>query len=202
LQPDGKIVISGSFNQVDGQPVFDIARLNPDGTADTSFNTGSGLNFPAQGILFQPDGKIVISGDFTSVNGTAMNRFARLNSDGSLDTTFAPVMVGSFMRTLLWQPNGKIIAGGSFSASATGGNRTNLARFNGDLFVTWADGDTADKTINLPIVDDLLDEPDEALGLSLTVAGGASSGPIPNATLTILDNDAPPAFTSVIRSTR
>lgn len=41
-------------------------------------------------IALQSDGKSVIVGDFTSVNGASRNHVARLNTDGSLDTSFAP----------------------------------------------------------------------------------------------------------------
>jgi hypothetical protein len=55
--------------------------------------------------------------------------------------------------------------------------------------LTWADGDTADKTCTVPIVDDVNDEPNETVGLALTNFNGANPGTVTAATLTITDND-------------
>lgn len=64
---------------------------------------------------------------------------------------------------------------------------------NSPIAVSWADGDTAPKTITIPIVDDSLIEPDETVNLSLsTPTGGATLGTQNTATLTILDNDSVP----------
>src|SRR5581483_12146120 len=65
-----------------------LARLNPDGTVDQTFNVGSGVNGPVYAMRIQADGKVLFGGDFTSVNGTPFNHIARVNSDGSLDLTF------------------------------------------------------------------------------------------------------------------
>jgi uncharacterized delta-60 repeat protein len=198
LQPDGKILIGGGFNPFGGQALYGIARLNTDGSVDTSFDAGTGFGVSA--IALQPDGKVIISGSFDSINGTTRPRLARLNSDGSLDLSFAGsagIVSGTRIESLVVQDGGKIVAVGFFSFTSSPVAYRAIARFNGDLFVTWADGDTANKTINLPIVDDVIDEADETLNLTLTpVTGGATNGAITSATLTILDNEAPPAFTS------
>src|SRR6185369_14420460 len=86
LQADGKTVIGGVFTSVNGTTRNGIARLNSDGTLDTSFlAAGSGTNSSVLAIAVQSDGKIVIGGFFTSVNGTTRNGAARLNVDGTLD---------------------------------------------------------------------------------------------------------------------
>jgi uncharacterized delta-60 repeat protein len=64
LQPDGKIVVSGGFNQVGGQNAFGVARLNSDGGPDMTFNTGTGPDTGVAAIVLQPDGKIVVAGTF------------------------------------------------------------------------------------------------------------------------------------------
>lgn len=66
-----------------------------DGTNDLSFNPGrfdlgDGPDAIVRVIVIQPDGKIVIGGSFRSYSGTQMNGIARLNEDGSLDTSFNP----------------------------------------------------------------------------------------------------------------
>jgi uncharacterized delta-60 repeat protein len=132
LQPDGKILISGLFGSYNGTARTNIARLNADGTLDTTFDPGTGSNNTTFAIKLQPDGKILIGGNFTSYNGTARNRIARLNSDGSLDTTFAPgTGANQTVHTIAVQPDGKVVIGGNFtSVNAT--TRGRIARLNAD----------------------------------------------------------------------
>lgn len=198
LQPDGKLLVGGGFDHFGSQSVYAIARINTDGSLDNSFNTGSGPSSGVSTIALQPDGKMVIGGTFDTINGVSRPKIARLNSDGTVDPTYAGIgsVSGSEVDALLLQDSGKLVASGFFSFNTSPVNYFVLARFNGDLFATWPDGDTANKTINLPIVDDLLDEPDETVSLSLTPFGGATGGAITNATLTIVDNDVAPTITS------
>lgn len=95
IQDDGKIIIIGDFKSYNGVARNKIARLNIDGTLDTSFNPGTGANGPLLSVAIQKDKKILVGGDypFTSFNGTSVNRLVRLNTDGSLDPTFNPVMI-------------------------------------------------------------------------------------------------------------
>ncbi|MCB1079335.1 MAG: delta-60 repeat domain-containing protein, partial [Verrucomicrobiae bacterium] len=87
-------------------------------------------------IAVQPDGKILIAGGFTSVQGVARNRIARLNADGSLDATFDPKPNNS-IQCLAVQSDGKILVGGSFIAFQPNGAlgitfRNRFARLNPD----------------------------------------------------------------------
>jgi hypothetical protein len=50
---------------------------------------GSGADGIVEAVLLQSDGKIVIGGRFSNFNGSSCNRLARLNADGSLDTSFS-----------------------------------------------------------------------------------------------------------------
>ena len=130
LQPDGKLLIGGAFSV----PNSGIARMNPDGTVDIAFGVGGGVNeLPVFAVALQPDGKILIGGDFTQVDGVAANRVARLNADGTVDTTFNVVVTpgppptttpgtgaagagdSSAVRVIVVQPDGKIVVGGSFT---------------------------------------------------------------------------------------
>ena len=116
LQSDGKILIGGIFNTYGGISRNSIARLNLDGTLDLSFNPGTGTNFLVTSISLQPNGQIIIAGNFSSYNGTSKNGIARLNSDGSLDLGFsAGTGPNSTINTLSLQSDGKIIAGGFFT---------------------------------------------------------------------------------------
>src|SRR5262249_1632536 len=71
-----------------GTPRINVARLTTNGVVDPTFNPGIGTDGPIRAVALQPDGKILIGGDFNSYNGTNVNFLARLNVDGSLDTSF------------------------------------------------------------------------------------------------------------------
>jgi uncharacterized delta-60 repeat protein len=135
VQSDGKILLGGLFTTV-GSPAVTtnrFARLNSDGTLDTGFSpnvTGLNVNPDVYAVALQTDGKIIIGGNFTSVGGTARNRVARLNSDGSLDASFNP-NVDDDVFAVAVQSDGKIVIGGNFT-SVGGTARTRVARLNSD----------------------------------------------------------------------
>lgn len=132
IQSDGKIIIGGGFTSFNGTTVNRIVRLNSDGTIDTSFNIGSGVNSSIHTISIQSDDKIVIGGDFTNFNGTSVNRLARINTDGSLDTGFMiGTGVNNSLRTSKIQSDGKILIGGLFT-TFNSIDRKYLARLNTD----------------------------------------------------------------------
>ena len=117
VQPDGRIVIGGAFTAVNNSSSRDhLARLFADGSLDTTFfNTGSGVSSTVWCLAVQTDGRIVIGGDFTSVNGTARNRVARLNANGTVDASFVPTnTITSSVLAVAAQSDNKVIIGGSF----------------------------------------------------------------------------------------
>jgi uncharacterized delta-60 repeat protein len=89
VQPDGKILVAGEFTVIGGVSRSRIARLFADGTVDPSFDPGVGPNNLIHSFAVQPNGQIVIVGEFSSVSGAARNRYARLNTNGTHDATFA-----------------------------------------------------------------------------------------------------------------
>lgn len=131
LQNDGRVVIGGGFTSVNGTNRNFVARLNFDGSLDTLFGTGEGPNGLVRTMALQSDGKILIAGDFDTVAGVISRRIARLNLDGSLDTTFVPggTITNGAVFSVAVQVNGQILAGGLFTAT-NGVLRTNLIRFN------------------------------------------------------------------------
>jgi uncharacterized delta-60 repeat protein len=132
VQPDGKILIGGFFSTYNGTGRNHIARLNSDGSPDTSFNPGVGANNYVQAIALQADGKILIGGAFTTYNAVGRNRVARLNTDGSLDTSFDPgAGANGSVNVIAVQPDGKILIGGFFS-TYNGTGRNHIARLNSD----------------------------------------------------------------------
>jgi uncharacterized delta-60 repeat protein len=138
MQPDGKVLIGGNFSTVNGVSRNRVARLNSDGTLDSSFDPGTGVTGSEFGFVYvysiatRPDGKILIGGEFTHVNGTVRNGIARLHSDGSLDDTFDPgTGPNRAIRSIALQPNGKVLIGGAFIAVDNVG-RWRVARLHGN----------------------------------------------------------------------
>lgn len=133
IQNDGKIIVSGFFDEYNGTPINSIARLNIDGTLDPTFNSGLGLGAAVINALsVQSNGKIIIGGAFSTYNGISRKNIARLNADGTLDTTFNPgTGASSTINTIKIQSNGKIIIGGNFT-TYNGIQRKYIARLNTD----------------------------------------------------------------------
>ncbi|MFM9006925.1 MAG: delta-60 repeat domain-containing protein, partial [Flavobacteriales bacterium] len=150
LQPDGKIIIGGQFTSYNGTARNRIARLNADGSLDATFNPGTGANNSVWPTALQPDGKIIIVGNFTNYNGTARQSIARLNANGTLDTAFNPGS-GAFsdVSCLTLQADGKIIIGGSF-ITYNDIARNNIARANADgsADATFIQGTSANNSIS------------------------------------------------------
>lgn len=133
LQEDGKVLILGRFTSYNGINRYRIARLNSDGSLDSSFNPGTGPDADIRSIVQQPDGKLLIGGYFSNYNGISRNCIARLNADGSLDNSFNPGtgIDNGFIYTISLQPDGKIIIGGGFN-NYNGVFRKNIARLDSD----------------------------------------------------------------------
>ncbi len=132
----GKIIVAGAFTSVGGVTRNRIARLNTDGTVDSSFNVdlAGGLAPEVYALIVLPDDRIVIGGAFTTVGGVTRNRIARLSANGALDTTYDPNASAAVL-SLAVQRDGKIILGGSFTSLQPAGDssattRRYLARLN------------------------------------------------------------------------
>lgn len=119
---DGKLLIAGRFfNTTGGREIFGIARLNANGSIDNTFNPGgvgtdTGLNIGVSGMELLPDGKIMITGSFSTYNGVSRPKIARLNSDGTLDTAYnySGPLTNMFFGSMKIFPNGRILVSGSF----------------------------------------------------------------------------------------
>lgn len=140
VQPDGKIIIGGYFQSVDGLVRPGLARLNADGSVDPSFNPGI-VNGMVYCLALQPDGKILVGGEFDAINGQTRRGFARLLSDGSVESLASfPVGTGvsGMVYSLMVQPDGRILLGGFFS-TVNGQPRKGIARLNADGTVEGLD---------------------------------------------------------------
>jgi uncharacterized delta-60 repeat protein len=124
VQTDGKILIGGDFTGVNEASRNRIARLNQDGSLDTTFNPGAGADNTVNDIAVQPDGKILLGGSFYGVNSVSRIGVARLNQDGSADSSFTspfppPIPVSGMVSaavtvySVALQPDGKIVVGTS-----------------------------------------------------------------------------------------
>ncbi len=161
-QPDGKMIIGGNFTRYNGQPRRFIARLLTDGSVDATFgaNTLRGFDNTVTTIAVQPDGKILVAGDFLFYGNTRRNNLARLNADGTLDASFNPVSqingrVQNIKKIKLLS-GGKILLVGGFV-------NFNLVNTIKNMVVLNADG-TVDNgfvsPITVGIVDDVLPNAD------------------------------------------
>jgi uncharacterized delta-60 repeat protein len=116
IQSDGKILLGGQFAQYNGFQCNNIIRVNPNGSVDTSFNTGTGASYWVNTIVLDSDNKILIGGNFSTYNGIARSRIARLNTGGTLDTTFScGTCANYYVNTIDLQSDGSIIVGGNFT---------------------------------------------------------------------------------------
>jgi uncharacterized delta-60 repeat protein len=130
VQPDGKILIGGDFTRVGTNDLRRVARLNLDGSVDSSFNPAGGANGPVRAILVQSDGSIVLGGTFTSFANSAHDYIVRLLGDGSVDSSFySSAGANNSVYALAAQPDGKIMVAGDFTMF-NGVTRNRLTRLN------------------------------------------------------------------------
>ncbi|HLF32641.1 MAG TPA: T9SS type A sorting domain-containing protein [Cyclobacteriaceae bacterium] len=130
LQDDGKIIVAGNFAYANGIRKYSVARINNDGTLDEQFDPGTGPNYYISQICIDSENKIILSGSFTSFNGSPAKNIVRLNQDGSVDNTF-DVGLGpnANIYDLDTTFNGKLLVAGNFS-QINGINVLYVARLN------------------------------------------------------------------------
>lgn len=132
LQPDRKILVAGRFSQP-GQPtVARLVRLHPDGSPDNDFvaPTAVANNKGYAAVTVQPDGRIVVGGNFRWSNPTSYLYLARLLPDGSPDKQFQP-QISYSVATIAPQSDGQLLIGGMFTMVGTQG-RYGVARLKPD----------------------------------------------------------------------
>ena len=131
LEPDGDILVSGSFTMFNGEPRGYLVRLFSDGNVDTEFEAL--VNLAVYAVEVEADGRVLIGGDFTTVNGETRNRVARLNADGSIVEAFDPAEgANRTVFDLAALPDGKVYIGGTFTKVGGQPAFTYLARLNAD----------------------------------------------------------------------
>lgn len=140
LQSNGKIICVGAFTSFNGNSVNSICRLNSNGSFDNTFLTGfTSVNNNLTDIKVLPDDKILISGLFTNYGGVNFGGnviLLRLNSDGSLDTTFNRVLCDiSIAEQILITSKNEILVAGSIKISSVSPTINGFVKFdiNGNL---------------------------------------------------------------------
>jgi uncharacterized delta-60 repeat protein len=144
LQPDGKLVAAGTRrDNTTFNAVFALARYNPDGSLDASFDSDGRATIDiadttaeeAHGAAVQADGRIVVVG-----NGNSVFAVARVNSNGSPDNTFdtdGQVFTDfgeSFEQAnaVAIQADGRIVVVGELATSLVDDDNFAVARYNTD----------------------------------------------------------------------
>lgn len=131
----------GAFTSVNGVSRTRMARLFTDGEVDTTFAPGTSFNTAPFEFVQQGDGKYVVVGSFTSFSGVSRNKIARLNYNGTLDTSF--VVGTGFTRDTYYaslDTGGKILVCGIGAQQYSGTNVGMLCRLNtnGSLDTTFS----------------------------------------------------------------
>lgn len=132
--PSGQWLAGGNFKRAGAQSLNRLARLNADGTLDSSFDIGLGANKSVRQIAPLANGHVMVAGDFTLFNGAPAPRLVRLLSTGAADSTFLPGTAAA-KSPLVLAPNGtSAFAGGAFT-NWNGVAQRHLVRLFGDLRV-------------------------------------------------------------------
>lgn len=131
-EADGQLVVAGQFLTGTRRG---LVRIDPDGTPDAAFvSTGTEHAERINSVAIEPDGQILVSGNFTEINGDFVPKLARLHSDGVLNQNHAPVSLFDMgaPQTMLLQGSGQILLGGILGP-INNTTRYGIARFNPDF---------------------------------------------------------------------
>jgi len=140
IQPDGRIVIGGTFIGYNGFARGGVARVLGNGALDPSFDSGVGTGGNVFALALQHNGQIVLGGRFAQYSGTNRTFIARVFGDGSLDFGFNPVP-NSWVQSLAVEPDDRILVGGFFiDINTVGRNRIARLNTNGSVDLTFDPG--------------------------------------------------------------
>ena len=197
IQSDGKILVGGSIVNATGTDrKFYLARLNLDGTFDSSFGSGGSVvtdvsagDDEIRDIAVQEDGKIVVVGRSNGNFGDFA--FARYNADGTLDTTFsgdgiATVDInpgqnlGDVATGVAIQSDGKIVATGTATGAGSPNFATTRLNADGTLDTDFGTGGRAvlDPLNGVDVASDVLIDRDGkivVIGVAVPTATGGGS---------------------------
>lgn len=118
IAPDDSVTVGGVFATAGGTAAGHLARFQADGRPDATFlaGIGSGADGFVHALVLQPDGRVVVGGQFTSFAGATTGNLVRLLPTGARDTSFTPATVAYGVFALAQQPDGRLIVGGNFTS--------------------------------------------------------------------------------------
>jgi uncharacterized delta-60 repeat protein len=153
-QTDNKIIAGGTFTNYSGSSTSTtrLMRLNSNGSQDLTYNTGTGLNSYPFTILPRANGKIFVTGLFSTYSGSAINYIMQTNANGSRDTLFnigTGFDAGAFGYTAVTQSDDKLIVGGNFTTySGSTVNRVVRINTDGTRDLTFSVGNGANTVVS------------------------------------------------------
>ncbi len=157
VQPDGKILVGGTFGHVNGVVANNLVRLTSTGVTDTSIPTTTGPDSFVSDFALQSDGRIVFGGDFENfqtVSNMSVFRFfsglSGLPGTVQWSVTSANATPGNplvLTATRMGGNTGNLSV--NYATDAVGAAATLVTPANGTI--TWASGDSASKSVSIPI---------------------------------------------------
>lgn len=195
---NGRILAWGEFTQYNGGSPRALVRLNLEGSLDESFVIGTGAGSNVNSMLLTAEGDMMIFGAFTSFNGVARSYIAKLVG-GPQSVGFEPtaytVVEDNTTVTLTVRRYGSATGAASVEIETVDGTavvNTDYTPAFGTL--TWADGDSSDRTVQVTLLDNATPEATRSFKVRLVNPLGDIMPAAP-ATITILDDDTPVTFT-------
>jgi uncharacterized delta-60 repeat protein len=152
VTPQGGVHVFGEFHLDGAPPLITALRLRLDGSSDPTFRGVTDYQINSGAV--QADGKLIVSGQFTRVDGVAWGNLARLNLDGTLDTTFESASTGTGVGGLLsLLADGKLLAGSRRHFTGVGpalpSSALQFTLTPGGLEFSWASGFKLQRTMAL-----------------------------------------------------
>ncbi|GAB2951794.1 hypothetical protein GCM10027048_15990 [Hymenobacter coalescens] len=138
-QPDGKYLVGGLFNQLNGVMASNVARLLPDGRVDPGF-APTGTDGEVRALVLQPDGSILVGGAFSTLAGSPRLCLGRLLPNGTLDPAFdppsgflndVPGVQNPWVNQLDLLPDGQVLVGGVINLLGFGASSQRIIRVSG-----------------------------------------------------------------------
>jgi uncharacterized delta-60 repeat protein len=203
LQPDGKLLVAGTNifqNAVGGPNPVPLARLNADGSWDTSFTLGGIPARTGKALAIQPDGKILFSYTIAALGLPFSGGISRLETNGAVDSSFSGG-IGLPFESIVVQPDGKIITCAPFGiiyvSTQTGSEAHNsVFRLNADGSHdrSWRVGFVSSENVGFTASYDLKRLPDGKILVGGTLFTDGSNSPAGVARINA-DGSIDPSFT-------
>ncbi|MDO7848004.1 T9SS type A sorting domain-containing protein [Hymenobacter sp. M29] len=151
-QADGKLLVGGSFGQVDGVPRYNVARLTTTGALDPSFTSPLAMSGAVRVLTIQPNGRVLVGGNFSQATSPTHNNLTRVLDNGLVDGTFGSTAnPNGQVRSIAVQPDGAILLAGAFT-TVSGLPRLGVARITAaNVLHVKAPAAVAERTAAWPV---------------------------------------------------